>query len=106
MHDPCSVFNHADELGMHILEIEAAIALKGLTKFPLVKIVRREAKLQVDERPPEDSKIENPRERRPKKDKQRGYKYAWIQSLNNHVFVLAIMCMPIITRVSMQERKD
>ncbi|KAL9014449.1 MAG: hypothetical protein Q9180_008949, partial [Flavoplaca navasiana] len=92
------------ELGMLILEIEAASDfsdLEGLAEFRLVKAVRREAKLQVDERPSEDSNAENPREGKLKKDKLQGYKYAWIQSLNNHVFVLARMRLPIITRMSM-----
>ncbi|KAL9021275.1 MAG: hypothetical protein Q9180_008612, partial [Flavoplaca navasiana] len=106
MHYPGSVLNNADELGMLILEIEAAIDLEGLAELPLVKAVRREAKLQVDERPSEDSNAENPREGKPKKDKLQGYKYAWIQSLNNHVFVLARICPPVITRMSMQEQKD
>ncbi|KAL8885956.1 MAG: hypothetical protein Q9192_006561 [Flavoplaca navasiana] len=74
MHYPGSVLSNAGELGMLILEIEAAIDLEGLAEFPFVKAVRREAKLQADERRPEDSNVENPREAKPKKDELQAYK--------------------------------
>lgn len=92
----CSTFFDEIQTMELIKELECAIELEGLNGFLLIKSVRAEADLQVDKPEAYDLAV----------DKPAGYKYAWLQGLINHIFIVARMCQPEIEAKSLEDRKS
>lgn len=118
-------FSDITEMKELIEELECAIELEGHADFPLIESVRAEGDLQVgklkeydmaveepdgndlvvDKPEGSDYAVDKPKEDDLADDKPTGYKYACLQGLINHIFMVARICREEIEGLSEQDQQ-